>query len=279
MDQNHPPNQIKYQCLICENISSKLFDVWLQNSFSADLYECKNCFFKFYPGQNWIQNSFSKRLNHLDVGAVDRTLIISEILTEICNSLGIKNDICLDYGGGYGLLTRIMRDKGFNWKNYDPYTEGIFSENHNCSLENNFALISLIEVCLHFEDPVNDFFQIIKHANTLIFTASIPKKPFDSNSSIVTKESGQHIAIYSLDSLKIIANKIGCHFYSDKKFIHIFTRKKLSLGTKLLIKFRTYLFLRIILRKIINYLLRSIGKNKSLIDSDQDSIKKMLEKN
>jgi hypothetical protein len=42
-----------------------------------------------------------------------------------------KNGTFVDIGGGYGLLTRLMRDRGFDFYWKDPHCENIFAKVSN----------------------------------------------------------------------------------------------------------------------------------------------------
>jgi hypothetical protein len=145
----------------------------------------------FYPDQDWIKESFSEKLNSLDVGSVDRVLFVSEFLTELIFAQKLTNETFIDFGGGYGLQTRVLRDRGFNFKNYDPYVVPIFCADFQARLDESFRLLSLIEVCLHFEDPIYEFRKLIQIADYLFFTTVIHDSSFGPNSNNITGESGQ----------------------------------------------------------------------------------------
>jgi hypothetical protein len=65
----------------------------------------------------------------------------------------IKNTVCLDFGGGHGILTRIVRDYGFNFFHYDKYAENLFANGFDGDLSKRYDLVTAFE---HFVNPMNE---------------------------------------------------------------------------------------------------------------------------
>jgi len=263
-------------CLICQSECEPKFTVQIQNKQHADLYSCKNCGFSFYPNQDWIKDSFSDELNSLDLGAVGRVLLASDFLSEFINSEKLTDASFLDYGGGYGLQTRIMRDRGFNFKNFDPHTQPLISKYFAGEPSGHYNLVSLIEVSLHFENPIAEFTKLMELGDYLVFTSVVPGKDFGPDWWYITDESGQHIAVYPVSSLKEIANQLGVLFSSDGKLFHVFHKKPLRIKTRILLRSRILIFALAIIRYAAIYFMKALGRNKSLLLQDQELAKKIL---
>jgi hypothetical protein len=263
-------------CSICSSECRQSFNVKIQNKFDADLYTCTKCGFSFYPNQDWIKGSFSDELNSLDLGSVGRVLLACDFLSEFINSEKLTNATFLDYGGGYGLQTRIMRDRGFNFKNFDPHTQPLFSKFFTGEPSGRYDLVSLIEVSLHFENPVAEFTKLMELGDYLVFTSVVPDKDFGPDWWYITGESGQHIAFYPLRSLKEIANQSGVLFSSDGKLFHVFHKKPLRIKTRILLRSRYLIFAFAVIRNAAIYFMKALGRNKSLLQQDQELAKKIL---
>lgn len=264
------------KCTICGSDTTLIFVVEIQNRLKANLHRCVNCGFAFYPDQDWIRGSFSEELNSLDVGSVDRVLLASDFLTEFIFSEKLASNKFLDYGGGYGLQTRILRDRGFNWENFDPYTAPLFSRDFVGNLQTEYSLISLIEVSLHFENPIEEFQKLINRCDYLVFTSVVPEKEFGPDWWYITGESGQHVAFYSIKALRQIATHLNVEFTSDGKFFHVFHKKKLRLRTKILLRLRPLLFGVAAVRNASRFVRRGLGISKSLLEQDQKVAKAKL---
>lgn len=270
---------MKIACPICSSGCLLSFIVKIKNEQDAGLYTCTKCGFSFYPNQDWIKGSFSDELNSLDVGSVERVLLACDFLGEFINSEKLTDANFLDYGGGYGLQTRIMRDRGYNFKNLDPHTQPLFSKYFAGEPGGCYDLVSLIEVSLHFENPVAEFAKLMELGNCLVFTSVVPGKDFGPDWWYVTGDSGQHIAFYPLSSLKEIASQLGVMFSSDGRFFHVFHKKPLRLRTRILLRSRILIFAFAIVRHAAIYFMKALGRNKSLLMQDQELAIKILKEN
>lgn len=266
-------------CPICKSLASRLFTVMIRFGNSCELFSCTKCEFAFYPDQNWIDKSFSDELNSLDIGSVERVLLACDFLSEFINSEKLTGAKFLDYGGGYGLQTRIMRDRGFNFNNFDPHTRPLFSKYFTGEPFGRYDLVSLIEVSLHFENPVAEFTKLMELGDCLVFTSVVPGKDFGPEWWYITGESGQHIAFYPLNSLKEIANQLGVMFSSDGGFFHVFHKKPLRLKTRILLRSRILRFAFLIFRDAATYFMKALGRNNSLLKQDQELAIKILKEN
>jgi hypothetical protein len=266
-------------CPICKSPALRLFKVMIQSENSCDLFSCTKCEFAFYPDQNWIDKSFSEELNSLDIGATDRTLIAADYLSVLLKAQKLSGGSILDYGGGYGLLCRIMRDRGFDFENYDPHTRQIFPTSGKTisnPLEQRYDAVTLIEVALHFEDPVEEFKRLLELSDLVFFTAVLTDDKLDSDWWYLSLETGQHIALFSMKTLEEIANEVGVHVTTDGKFFHIFHREKLTLVTRMLAKRQHLVFALASLKAGTAYIRRALSLTGSLLEADERRAKETL---
>ena len=269
----------KAECPICNSSANMLFSVMVQGENRSELNSCSNCEFAFYPDQNWISKSFSDELNSLDVGAADRTVISADYLSVMLKSQKLSHGKFLDYGGGYGLLSRIMRDRGFNFENFDPFTRQIFPTSGlhmNNSLDQKYDAITLIEVALHFEDPLEEFRRLLQLTNVLFFTAVLTDEKLDHDWWYLSPETGQHIALFSQKTLATLAEKLGVNLTSDGRFFHIFHRENLTKKARFIAKRQYLVFAIASIKSATAYLRRSLSATGSLLEVDERNAKANL---
>ncbi|MDD3083569.1 MAG: class I SAM-dependent methyltransferase, partial [Candidatus ainarchaeum sp.] len=114
----------------------------------------------------------------------------------------------LDYAGGYGIFTRLMKNKGFNFYWDDKYTENTFSKGFEYKKQ-KIDLTTCFECFEHFEEPIKEIEKILKISNNIIFsTRLIPKEIPEKNWVYYGFNHGQHIAFYSKKTLFFIAKNI-----------------------------------------------------------------------
>ena len=224
------------------------------------------------PNPHWLAESFSDELNSVDIGSVDRCLVVADFLEVLVRALCVQDGKFVDWGGGYGLLTRIMRDRGFDFQNFDPYVKNLFASNAQVSVLPSSNLVVASEVFLHIPDPVRQIEELLRLTDFLLLTAVIPPKKVDQSWWYFMPITGQHISIYTVASLESIANQLGVRLVSDGRFFHLFYKKKLSIRARAVMHYRFVAFSFSILFTLKRYMLRSLGRSRSLTPIDQDNL-------
>ena len=219
-------------CKICQNSSERIFEKVILQKYKTNYYQCSTCSFVQTGTVTWLSEAYESAITSLDIGLPYRNNNLKDEIPKIIDSCFPKAKIFLDYAGGYGLFVRLMRDKGFDFYRQDDYCDNIFANYFDVTnlKQNKFDIATAFEVFEHFDNPLEKIEQIFKFSDTLIFsTELIP----DSVAAIenwwyITPETGQHLAFYSKESMRLIAEKFNKNFYSKNNSIHILTSEKLS---------------------------------------------------
>jgi len=256
-------------CAVCSSKSKFLFSYVVKGEHPASLHECLSCSFTFVKNPHWLAASFSSELNDLDIGSVDRCLVLADFVQVLIQSMNNPNRRFLDWGGGYGLLARIMRDRGVDFISHDIYTRPLFVQPYQIEENDFFGLITMSEVALHLTDPVPIFADILKFTNTLVFTAVIAPDVIPNDWWYLMPDTGQHVAIYHKETLQALAHKLGVHLTSDGRYFHVLHRERLNLKSRLVIKFRAFAFGLVWLNTAVRFIKRGLGKSSSLTSGDQ----------
>ena len=136
-------------CAVCSGSTKFLFSFEVRGEHQASLRECLNCRFTYIANPHWLDESFSSELNDLDIGSVDRCLVLADFVEVLIRSMKSSKSRFLDWGGGSGLLSRIMRDRGLDFVSHDIYTRPLFVESSSNLNSETFELITMSEVALH----------------------------------------------------------------------------------------------------------------------------------
>ena len=106
-------------CKIC-NKKTKKFDAgYILNKYTVDYFQCENCGFVQTEHPYWLEESYSEAISVSDTGLIYRNLLFSKVSSIIISLFVNRNGRFLDYGGGYGIFTRLMRDYGYDFYSYD----------------------------------------------------------------------------------------------------------------------------------------------------------------
>ncbi len=222
------------KCKICQSESHFLFPGRILGAYNISYFQCEQCGFIETEYPFWLTEALEHPISDLDTGLVDRNRYLSTIVANLLKHYFPGNQF-LDFGGGYGLFTRMMRDKGYNFYRYDPFCPNIFANHFDISdleesAKQKYAAITSFEVLEHLSDPVGVLAEIFQYSDTLICTTELqPKRLLQKQEDwwYFLPETGQHISLYSHESMLSMANRFHKQFYSDGVSIHIFTDKHL----------------------------------------------------
>lgn len=204
-----------FTCRLCEGDVTFKFKKEILNKHRISYYECNNCNSLQTEMPYWLDDAYSCESEKFDTGKAARTLLNFTILPHIYFALSLSKDRnYLDWGGGSGLLARLMRDIGFNYELYDKYAKNEFAQGFE-NIKTNAApdVISLFEVVEHFPNPINDWADVFNKNATSIIFSTLAYEGNDSNWHYLSPENGQHIFFYSAKALSMIADKYNYYAY------------------------------------------------------------------
>jgi hypothetical protein len=138
----------------------------------------------------------------------------------------------LDVAGGYGLLTRLMCDIGFDFYWADKYCENLLARGfESIKTLRPFTAIPTFEVLEHIHDPLTFIKESLSESGTktIIFSTEVyggvPPRPDEW--WYYSFNTGQHISFYQTKTLHYIADNMGLHFYTNGG-IHMLTNKTVN---------------------------------------------------
>ncbi len=239
------------KCKICDSRTKPAFTELLLNKYNVNFYQCENCGFLFSEEPYWLDEAYNSAITYSDTGIIVRNNQFSKITSVIIDFYFNRMGKFIDYAGGYGLFTRIMRDIGFDFYWTDKYCKNLFARgfDHMESGTDKYELLTAFEVFEHLVNPETELKKMLSFSRNIIFSTEILPIPIPNPKEwwYYNFLHGQHISFYTYKSLKLVAQKMGLNFYSMKG-IHIFTEKKLNEGLLKLIKKASLVFLFDIMR-------------------------------
>ena len=221
------------KCKVCEAESNKFPQATVLGKYNVDYFQCSNCGFVQTEEPYWLEEAYSEAIAATDVGLVLRNNALSQIAANLIFNLFNHEAKFLDYGGGYGLFVRLMRDLGFDFYWYDKFCKNLFAkgfESNEAADSENYELVTAFEVFEHFVNPIAEIENILKFSSNIILTTDLlpETNPKPNEWWYYAPHEGQHISIYTLKSLSIIAEKYELNLYSNGKSLHLITEKNIS---------------------------------------------------
>lgn len=238
-------------CRICSSDTKIAFREKVLNKHNVVYYQCNNCGYLFTEEPYWLNEAYESAINISDTGIIYRNTQFSKICSVIIDIYFNRHQKFLDYAGGYGLFTRMMRDIGFDFYWIDKYSENLLSRGfeYNENKKDNFEVVTAFEVFEHFIDPVKELEDILNHSKNIIFSTELLPNPIPKPADwwYYGFTHGQHVSFYTREALSILGKRYDLNFYSMKG-IHIFSQKKLNEGFLRLVKKASLLFLFYLLK-------------------------------
>jgi hypothetical protein len=220
------------KCLICNAPSRHIFSKKALYKYDCSYRICDSCGFLFVAEPHWLDEAYSEALMGIrDTGMIQRNLELSSLLENLLSSHLGPGGACVDYGAGTGMLVRLMRDKGFDFRYYDPIARNIFARGFEAEAVHaaGYRLLTAIEVLEHTTNPLDEINKMLSFSATLFFTTQLRPPGINiENWSYLLPESGQHISLFSLATLELIAAELGLKLITDGVSIHILTRNHAS---------------------------------------------------
>jgi hypothetical protein len=137
----------------------------------------------------------------------------------------------LDYSGGYGILTRMMRDIGFDYYWFDLYEKNQMACGFEGTIDNSrYELVSFYEVLEHLPSPMDELSRIFRLTDNLLFTTALLPDPLPQLDqwNYYGMEHGQHISFYSQKTFQRISDIFQCRFYEIQKNLYLFSKNKIA---------------------------------------------------
>ncbi len=219
------------KCNICDSPTNSFAAARVLKKYNVEYFQCSNCGFIQTEEPYWLEEAYSEAIASSDVGMLSRSTMFSTAANNIIFNLFNHNAKFLDYGGGYGVFVRMMRDLGFNFLWYDKYCNNIFSQGFEADKNSSYRyeLVTAFEVFEHFVKPLEEIEKIFKFSRNILFSTKLlpANNPKPSEWWYYALDEGQHISIYTSKALSIIAEKFNLNFYSNGDSLHLFAEQEI----------------------------------------------------
>ena len=257
-------------CKICNSDAKLIFKTMVLKKYDVAYYQCTNCEFIQTEDPYWLSEAYENAITNLDIGLAGRNVYQSTIASNLISKYFNGEGRFVDYGGGYGMFVRLMRDKGFDYYLQDQYCANLFAKHFGVEdiEEQSFELLTAFEVFEHLENPVVELEKMLKLSENIYFSTELQPSGFLNPDTwwYFIPNTGQHVALYSYKSLELLGKKYGLKYYNNGS-LHLFTKKRIN----------PYLF-KIVTNPKYQSLFRKIYRRPSLLPLDFEKMKSLYDK-
>jgi hypothetical protein len=229
-------------CRVCKANAENFLSHLILSKYKINYYRCPNCEFLQTEKPYWLDEAYQDSISITDTGIMIRNelnrkkILIALTIIKNYNKLFFSrneayNENILDYGAGYGILVRLLRDDGFNCYWQDKYSSNLLARGFEWKSDIKISTLLAFELLEHLEEPYAELKKIVNtyQPKTILFSTLMyeGKYPYE-DWWYYSFETGQHIAFYNNKTLHQLADSIGYKFYNILPDFHIFSKEHID---------------------------------------------------
>lgn len=221
-------------CPVCSAPMKFAFTAKVLRKYEARYEVCDACGFLRAHEPHWLDEAYSRAIAAADTGLLARNLSIAGKLAGVIYwAMGERGQgRYLDSAGGYGVLTRLMRDRGFDFYWVDKHCANLLAPGYEYTPELGACqAVTAIEVLEHLTNPLEFIAETLSCAgsHTLLFTTELFAGPPPDPAAwwYYTFGTGQHIGFFQRRTLQVLGSRLGLGLTSANG-IHVLSRQPVS---------------------------------------------------
>jgi methyltransferase family protein len=226
-------------CRLCDGALVKRFDALVLGRYRVQYLRCEACGSLQTEVPYWLTEAYDSALAAIDTGAVERCLRCQAAIVATVRILGLRGRV-LDFGGGAGLLCRLLRDAGLDAWLCDKYAEPVYAPAFalapSAAQPGGIALLSAIEVFEHCADPAAELGALFERRPAVLFASTEPYRGEGASWWYLNASAGQHVFFYSPQALALLAQRHDYHYFAAGAF-HVYSRSPPSPLQRALLRF------------------------------------------
>lgn len=208
-------------CRLCDGAADFAFHKTMIGKYQVSFFLCRACGSLQSEEPYWLAEAYSDAVLAIDPGAAQRVLDCLGLTDAVMRLFDCRTS--LDYGGGAGLLCRLLRDIGRDAYLYDRYAPASYATGFNGSLNTHYDLVTAFEVVEHFPAPKSDLDALFGANPKIVLIMTYLYQGENADWWYIAPEEGQHIFFYSPAAIALIGRRYGYHPLICKGFI-VFSR-------------------------------------------------------
>ncbi len=190
--------------------------------------QCGNCGSLQTERPYWLDECYgTSNIAATDMGTFTRAINnLSRVWLSLHIIGGFRGARIVDYGGGGGLLCRMLRDFGYDARLYDRYAVNEHARGFTDPGDRPDVMCSF-EVAEHFPDPSAGMAEILGRGARLCIVGTETYGNAGPEWDYLVPLTGQHVFFYSHKGMQLLAGRHGYH-YERVGALHYFLERPLS---------------------------------------------------
>jgi len=225
-------------CPLSQIPMTEAFVARLLKKYDVTYFCCSHCGLLQTEKPYWLDEAYETPIFDADTGLLARNISNSLVTAGVVACLSLGDGHIVDVAGGYGLLTRLLRDKGLDCYTTDKYCQNIFAKTYEPAAGLSAKLLLAFEVLEHIANPfqfVSEEFAKYNCSTILFSTLTYGDQLPPSNWWYYARDGGQHITFYQTQTLSLLANRVGCKYYQLSPNLHLISAQKIPVLARLVL--------------------------------------------
>jgi hypothetical protein len=215
-------------CRLCGGATETRFERVVLGRHRVRYHRCGACGLTQTDPPHWLAEAYGEALSATDTGLLARNLHSRAIVATFLHLAGVRDAPCLDWAGGAGVFTRLMRDAGFDYRWLDPLATNAFARGFEWREGlGTPAAITAFEVLEHLVRPLEEFGKVAAFGARWIVTSTelAPAGGPAADWFYLSAETGQHVAFYEAATLARLGRECGYPFVIAGPYRQVFARE------------------------------------------------------
>ncbi|WP_156391678.1 MULTISPECIES: class I SAM-dependent methyltransferase [unclassified Nocardioides] len=226
-----------HACPVCGTSMASFDTAIVLEKHEAHYHRCPSCGMVATLETPWLEEAYSTAIHAADTGLLRRARRFSAMTNAVIGFEGLKRGRFLDWAGGYGVFTQMMRDRGLDYWQHDDFATPLFAAEYADDGEGRYDLITAFEVMEHLADPRAQLAPVAARTDRLLFTTQLLPDPAPRVGEwwYYMPPVGQHISFHTVASLRLVGKDLGFELTSNGAGWHLFHRDPIDLRTRALL--------------------------------------------
>ena len=217
-------------CRLCAAEAPFLCKQRVLSRIEVSYFQCPGCDLIQTEAPHWLEEAYSSAFSALDTGAIARNQISARRTRAVAFALGLDAGARgLDYGGGHGVLVRMLRDLGLDFRWFDPRAENLYARGFEGNPAEKFELVTAFEVLEHLANARLELEKIFAPGPRAVLVGTLLHQGHQDGWWYYTLETGQHVSFYSRRTMEYLGALFGYQVFASSAQT-LFVRRKPALG-------------------------------------------------
>ena len=129
-------------CRLCGTNAHKTHVSTVLGKHEVAYFLCPDCDLLQTEQPHWLEEAYQNSISALDTGLMHRNKMVSGRVARFCFRHGLEKTNGVDFAGGYGILTRMLRDFGLNFFWMDKYSPNLAARGFEASREIQYEVMT-----------------------------------------------------------------------------------------------------------------------------------------